>query len=93
MNFGFTGRILHIDLTHRRVETEEQDISFYRNYLGGRGIGYHYLMKKLPPRVEPKSNPKTLPTGSGKPPNSASPLACSCNTASIRPSSVKVALS
>ena len=32
MNFGYTGKILHIDLTNHGIDIEEQDASFYRRY-------------------------------------------------------------
>ena len=53
MPYGYTGKILHVDLSHRKIEIEEQDEAFYRSYLGGRGIGYHYLLKKVPAGIDP----------------------------------------
>ena len=53
MPFGYTGKILHVDLTHRRIETEAPDEVFYRSYLGGRGFGYYYLLRDMPPRTDP----------------------------------------
>ena len=44
MAYGYRGKILHVDLSNRKVEVE--DGTFYRTYLGGRGIGYHYLLKE-----------------------------------------------
>jgi aldehyde:ferredoxin oxidoreductase len=35
MNCGYTGKILHVDLTNRNIEIEEQDEAFYRSYLEG----------------------------------------------------------
>ncbi len=46
MAYGYRAKILHVDLSNRKVEVEEKDGSFYRTYLGGRGIGYHYLLKE-----------------------------------------------
>jgi aldehyde:ferredoxin oxidoreductase len=37
-----------VDLTHRKIEVEDKDDTFYRTYLGGRGIGYQYLLKEVP---------------------------------------------
>ena len=53
MPYGFSGKILHVDLTNRKIEIEAPDEAFYRSYLGGRGFGYHYLMKQVPPQVDP----------------------------------------
>ena len=52
MPFGYTGKILHVDLTRHTTEIEEPGDVFYRSYLGGRGIGYHYLMRDMPARVD-----------------------------------------
>jgi aldehyde:ferredoxin oxidoreductase len=81
MNYGYTGRILHVDLTSHRIDVEEQDDSFYRNYLGGRGIGYHYMMKMVPPRVDPMSPENILVMATGV--MTGSPLAASCRFAVV----------
>lgn len=41
--FGWTGRILHIDLTNQKVEIEEPAPDFYHKYVGGKGLGGYYL--------------------------------------------------
>ena len=48
MPLGYTGKILRVDLSSQKVAVDEQDEAFYRSYLGGRGIGYHYLMQAVP---------------------------------------------
>ena len=65
MNYGYTGRILHVDLTNRKIDIEEQDEAFFRSHLGGRGIGYHYLMKRVPPRIDPLSSENILVLATG----------------------------
>jgi aldehyde:ferredoxin oxidoreductase len=44
---GYVGRILKIDLNNGKTEVEEKDETFFRTYLGGRGIGYYYLLKEV----------------------------------------------
>jgi len=39
MPHGYTGRILHVDLTQRTLEIEQPPESFYRTYLGGSAVG------------------------------------------------------
>ena len=73
---GYTGKILHIDLTHRKIEIEENDEGFYRSYLGGRGFGYHYLMKKVPPRIDPFSSENILVLAPGVMTGAPLPAAC-----------------
>ena len=55
MPYGYTGKILHVDLTKSKVEVEEPPESFYRAYMGGSGLAMHYLLKGLEPGVEPLS--------------------------------------
>ena len=38
MPYGYTGKILHVDLSNHKIDVEEKDEVFYRSYLGGRGI-------------------------------------------------------
>jgi len=81
MGFGYTGQILHVDLTNRKIDVEDRDEAFYRSYLGGRGIGYHYLMKMMPPRIDPLSPDNILVLATGV--MTGSPLAASCRFAAV----------
>lgn len=53
MPYGYNGRILKVDLTSRSWQVEEPGESFYREYLGGSGIGLHYILKGLPAGADP----------------------------------------
>jgi aldehyde:ferredoxin oxidoreductase len=50
---GFTGKILHVDLTRRTTEVEEPNEAFYRRYLGGSGFVGYYLLKLVPKGADP----------------------------------------
>jgi len=76
MCYGYSGRILHVDLTHRTIEVDKMDEAFYRSYLGGRGIGYHYLMKMVPAGIDPLAPDNILVLATGV--MTGSPLAASC---------------
>jgi len=76
MAFGYTGKILHVDLTNRKVEVEVKDDIFYRTYLGGRSIGYHYLLKGVSPGIDPFSPENMLTFATGV--MTGSPIAASC---------------
>ncbi|NDV19597.1 aldehyde ferredoxin oxidoreductase [Pseudodesulfovibrio sp. JC047] len=41
--FGWTGTVLHINLTTQTVSLEHPDTEIYRTYLGGRGMAGHFL--------------------------------------------------
>ena len=53
MPFGYNGKILKVDLTHHNWEVEEPQESFYREYLGGSGIGLYYILKEMPAGADP----------------------------------------
>jgi aldehyde:ferredoxin oxidoreductase len=52
MAHGFTGKILHVDLTEGRHWVEEPDEAFYRKMMGGRALVAHYLLTLVPPGID-----------------------------------------
>jgi aldehyde:ferredoxin oxidoreductase len=60
MLYGFTGKILHVDLTNRHLEIEEPSEEFYRHYMGGSLMGLYYLWKNTPAGADPLSPENTL---------------------------------
>ena len=50
---GYTGKILHVDLTEQTISIEEPLEDFYRRYVGGNGIIAYYLLKELEPDADP----------------------------------------
>src|SRR5438874_1800417 len=53
MAHGFTGKILHVDLSDGRHWVEEPDDAFYRQMMGGRALVAHYLLTLVPPGADP----------------------------------------
>ncbi len=53
MPYGYNGKILKVDLTNQTWEVEEPPESFYKAYLGGSGIGLHYILKEMPAGADP----------------------------------------
>jgi len=53
MAYGCNGKIARIDLEERSVKIEEPDVSIYKKYLGGRGLGVYYLFRDLSPGIDP----------------------------------------
>ncbi len=45
---GFTGSILHVDLSKGDLTVEHPDEDFYRRYGGGSGMGLYYLLREVP---------------------------------------------
>ena len=50
---GFWGRILRVDLSVERVQTEEVPARLFRLYMGGRNLALHYLIREVPPGADP----------------------------------------
>jgi aldehyde:ferredoxin oxidoreductase len=65
MPFGYTGKILHVDLTKGELTVEEPNEAFYRKYLGGSAMGMHYILREMPQGADPvgPENVLTLMTG------------------------------
>jgi len=53
MPHGYNGKILHVNLTSGQFEVEEPGETFYRKYMGGSALAMYYLLKDMPPRVNP----------------------------------------
>jgi aldehyde:ferredoxin oxidoreductase len=53
MNNGCNGKILRVNLSSSDISVEEPEEDFYRTYFGGWGFVAYYLLKEVPPEVEP----------------------------------------
>ena len=53
MPYGYTGKILHIDLNNKKFEIEEPLEAFYRKYMGGSAMGMYYILCGTPVGVDP----------------------------------------
>ncbi len=60
MLFGYTGKILHVDLTKGTLDVEQPSEEFYRTYVGGSALGLYYLLKHTPPGADPLGPQNTL---------------------------------
>lgn len=54
-NPGMSGKLIRINLTSEKISTQIVEPELWKNFLGGRGLGAHYLMKEVPPKTEPLS--------------------------------------
>ena len=60
MCYGYSGNILHVDLTDGNLEVEKPDETFSRKYMGGSALGLYYLLKGTSPGVEALSPDNVL---------------------------------
>ncbi len=47
MSFGYTGKMLRVNLTSQKHRVETNDENFYRRYCGGRGVIGYFLLHEL----------------------------------------------
>jgi len=62
---GYTGKILRINLTNKKISIEEPDNNFYRKYFGGTALIGYYLLKELNPGIDPLGPENKLIFSSG----------------------------
>jgi len=55
MSYGYTGNILHIDLSSKKHRIENPPENFYRTYWGGRALALYYMLKEMKPHTDPLS--------------------------------------
>lgn len=60
MLYGYTGKILHVNLSNRTIEIEQPSETFYRQYIGGSLLGMYYLWKNTPAQADPLGPDNTL---------------------------------
>jgi aldehyde:ferredoxin oxidoreductase len=60
MLFGYTGKILHVDLSNAKIRIEEPSEEFYKTYIGGSAMGTYYLYKNTPAGADPLGPENTL---------------------------------
>ena len=53
MAYGYTGKILRINLASNKISTEELPENFYRTYFGGEAFVGYTLLKELPKGIDP----------------------------------------
>ncbi|PKL06915.1 MAG: aldehyde ferredoxin oxidoreductase, partial [Spirochaetae bacterium HGW-Spirochaetae-7] len=75
-SYGYTGKILRVDLTTGKVWTD--DTIKYRDYIGGEGIGYKILWDEVPAGTHPFAPENKITFGAG--PLCGSGVPCSGRT-------------
>lgn len=53
MSYGYWGKILVVNLTSGSIQVEEPPEETYRQFLGGIGLGVHFLYQRIPPGADP----------------------------------------
>lgn len=53
--YGWTGKLLRVNLTNGTIKKEALNLEDAKLYLGARGLGTKIMMDEVDPRVEPLS--------------------------------------
>ena len=53
MEFGYSEKILRVNLSNDKISIEHPEEIFYRKYIGGEGFVAYYLLKELKPNTDP----------------------------------------
>ncbi len=53
MEYGYSGKILRVNLSNDKISIEHPEEIFYRKYIGGEGFVAYYLLKELKPKTDP----------------------------------------
>ncbi|MBA7530036.1 hypothetical protein ES705_22239 [subsurface metagenome] len=60
MPYGYTGNILHLDLSSKKYWIENPPEVFYRTYWGGRALALYYMLKEMKSHTDPLSSDNLL---------------------------------
>jgi aldehyde:ferredoxin oxidoreductase len=52
-HYGYSGKLLRVNLESGDIGIEQPDVSYYQRYLGGRGIIMHTLLTEVPAKADP----------------------------------------
>jgi aldehyde:ferredoxin oxidoreductase len=53
MPHRYNGKILHVNLSSAALDIEQPPEEFYRTYMGGSALNLYYLLKEIPPGIDP----------------------------------------
>jgi aldehyde:ferredoxin oxidoreductase len=60
MAFGYTGNVLHVNLSTKDIHIENPEDGFYKHYLGGSLMGLYYLWTNTPADADPLGPENTM---------------------------------
>ena len=90
---GFTGNIIRIDLSNRKIGTEKLSEDLARKYIGARGLGSKILYDEIDPKIEPLSEENKLIFATGPCTGTPAPTASRYNVVTKSPLTGTIAAS
>src|SRR6056297_158500 len=62
---GYFGKILRVNLTSKKIETDHFDETFARKYIGGNGFAAKYIYDLVEPKADPLSDENVVVIATG----------------------------
>jgi len=83
----YTGKVLRVELTKRRITIEETRQDWRERYIGGMGLAFRYLFDEIDPTVDPLTPENVMILMTGPLAGTLAPLACRTTLVSKSPKS------
>jgi len=83
--YGWTGRLLRVDLSSSEVKVESIDPQVLRLFMGGKGLGTYYLYREVPPGADPLGPENRFYLATGPCQGTRIPLTGRCTAVSKSP--------
>jgi aldehyde:ferredoxin oxidoreductase len=74
--FGYMGKILHVDLSKRKLKTGNLSPTFAKQFIGGKGLGARILYDMVEPKIDPFSPKNIVVFATGPFDGTLVPLGC-----------------
>ena len=58
--YGWREKVLRVDLSRGKISEESLNPQICKDYIGGRGVGMHYLLREVNPLCDPLSKENTM---------------------------------
>lgn len=82
---GWTGRILRVDLSARKIEKEPLNMEWAHNFIGGRGFNSRTIYHEIKPKTDPLGEENSIVIGVGPCNGTLVPGASSLNVSTKSP--------
>ena len=83
----YTGKVIRVELTKRRITVEETRHDWTERYIGGMGLAFRYLLDEIDPTVDPLTPENVMILMTGPLAGTLAPLACRTTLVSKSPKS------
>ena len=83
--YGWTGRLLRVDLTTQQIMEEPISKPVLEGFIGGKGLGAYFLYREVPPRADPLGPDNRFYLAAGPAQGTRVPITGRCTAVSKSP--------